>query len=116
MLESGRPGLLSGGLDAIVADIAIGPHRAIQTGTAWRRSRLRPPTAELDGDEMTRIIWGFIKDKLILPYLDVDLNYYDLGIEYRDQTDDKVTVDAANAEFKTEFDMLVRSTGFFLKE
>ncbi|MET3804882.1 isocitrate dehydrogenase [Nakamurella sp. UYEF19] len=52
---------------------------------------------ELDGDEMTRIIWQFIKDKLILPYLDVDLEYYDLSIENRDATDDQVTVDAANA-------------------
>ncbi|WP_067673904.1 NADP-dependent isocitrate dehydrogenase [Nocardia miyunensis] len=52
---------------------------------------------ELDGDEMTRIIWQFIKDKLIHPYLDVNLEYYDLGIEYRDKTDDQVTVDAANA-------------------
>ncbi|MGK5531231.1 NADP-dependent isocitrate dehydrogenase [Streptomyces sp. URMC 129] len=55
------------------------------------------PVVELDGDEMTRIIWQFIKDKLILPYLDVDLRYYDLGIEHRDATDDQVTVDAANA-------------------
>ncbi|MBA8822744.1 isocitrate dehydrogenase [Saccharopolyspora lacisalsi] len=53
--------------------------------------------AELDGDEMTRIIWSFIKDKLIHPYLDVNLDYYDLGIEHRDATDDQVTVDAANA-------------------
>ncbi|CAM3054160.1 NADP-dependent isocitrate dehydrogenase [Skermania piniformis] len=52
---------------------------------------------ELDGDEMTRIIWQFIKDKLIHPYLDVDLDYYDLGIEHRDATDDQVTIDAANA-------------------
>jgi isocitrate dehydrogenase len=52
---------------------------------------------ELDGDEMTRIIWQFIKDKLIHPYLDVNLDYYDLGIEHRDATDDQVTVDAANA-------------------
>lgn len=52
---------------------------------------------ELDGDEMTRIIWQFVKDKLIHPYLDVNLEYYDLGIEYRDKTDDQVTVDAANA-------------------
>src|SRR3979409_1677157 len=52
---------------------------------------------ELDGDEMTRIIWQFIKDTLILPYLDVNLDYYDLGIEHRDATDDQVTVDAANA-------------------
>ena len=55
------------------------------------------PVVELDGDEMTRIIWGFIKDKLILPYLDIDLKYYDLGIEYRDETNDQVTVDAALA-------------------
>ncbi|GLW65742.1 isocitrate dehydrogenase [NADP] [Actinomadura rubrobrunea] len=55
------------------------------------------PVVELDGDEMTRIIWRFIKDQLILPYLDVDLKYYDLGIENRDATDDQVTVDAANA-------------------
>jgi len=52
---------------------------------------------ELDGDEMTRIIWKFIKEKLILPYLNVDIKYYDLGIEYRDQTNDQVTIDAANA-------------------
>jgi isocitrate dehydrogenase len=55
------------------------------------------PVVELDGDEMTRIIWKFIKDKLILPYVNVDIKYFDLGIEYRDSTDDKVTVDAANA-------------------
>ena len=55
------------------------------------------PVVELDGDEMTRIIWAFIKEQLILPYLDIDLKYYDLGIESRDATDDQVTVDAANA-------------------
>jgi isocitrate dehydrogenase len=55
------------------------------------------PVVELDGDEMTRIIWDFIKQKLILPYLDIDLKYYDLGIEARDATDDQITVDAANA-------------------
>ncbi|MBL9061023.1 NADP-dependent isocitrate dehydrogenase [Tabrizicola sp.] len=55
------------------------------------------PVVELDGDEMTRIIWDFIKKKLILPYLDIDLHYYDLGIEERDRTEDKVTVDAAHA-------------------
>ena len=52
---------------------------------------------ELDGDEMTRIIWQFIKDQLILPYLDVNLEYYDLGIESRDATDDQITIDSANA-------------------
>jgi len=55
------------------------------------------PVVELDGDEMTRIIWKFIKEKLILPYLEVDIKYYDLGIEHRDATNDQVTVDAANA-------------------
>src|ERR1700742_4063097 len=53
--------------------------------------------AELDGDEMTRIIWQYIKDKLIHPYLDINLDYFDLSIEHRDETDDQVTVDAANA-------------------
>ena len=52
---------------------------------------------ELDGDEMTRVIWKDIKDRLILPYLDFDLDYYDLGIENRDATDDQVTIDAAKA-------------------
>jgi isocitrate dehydrogenase len=55
------------------------------------------PVVELDGDEMTRIIWSYIKDKLIHPYLDIELEYYDLGMEHRDATDDQVTVDAANA-------------------
>src|SRR5687768_6291890 len=59
--------------------------------------KVKNPVVELDGDEMTRIIWAFIKDKLILPYLDVELLYYDLGIEYRDETDDQVTIDAAQA-------------------
>jgi isocitrate dehydrogenase len=55
------------------------------------------PVVELDGDEMTRVIWHMIRERLILPYLDIDLRYYDLGIEYRDQTDDEVTIDAARA-------------------
>ena len=55
------------------------------------------PVVELDGDEMTRIIWKFIKDKLILPYLELDIKYYDLGMEHRDATNDQVTIDAANA-------------------
>ncbi len=59
--------------------------------------KVKTPVVELDGDEMTRIIWGFIKDKLILPYLDIELDCYDLGIEHRDATDDQVTVDAAHA-------------------
>lgn len=59
--------------------------------------KVKNPIVELDGDEMTRIIWQDIKDKFIHPYLDVDLKYYDLGLPYRDETDDKVTVDAAEA-------------------
>jgi isocitrate dehydrogenase len=59
--------------------------------------KVKTPVVELDGDEMTRIIWAFIKEKLILPYLDIDLKYYDLGIEKRDETDDQITIDSANA-------------------
>jgi isocitrate dehydrogenase len=55
------------------------------------------PVVELDGDEMTRIIWDFIKQKLILPYLDIDLKYYDLSIQVRDETNDQITIDAAHA-------------------
>ena len=62
-----------------------------------KKIKVVTPVVELDGDEMTRIIWHFIRDKLILPYLDIDLKYYDLGIEHRDATDDKVTVDSAKA-------------------
>jgi isocitrate dehydrogenase len=86
---------------------------ALAQGAAFRRARysngqerrtdymakikVANPVVELDGDEMTRIIWSFIKEQLILPYLDIDLKYYDLGIEHRDATGDQVTVDAANA-------------------
>ncbi len=59
--------------------------------------KVQTPVVELDGDEMTRIIWSFIKDKLILPYLDIDLKYYDLSIQHRDATNDQITVDAATA-------------------
>jgi isocitrate dehydrogenase len=59
--------------------------------------KVKNPVVEMDGDEMTRIIWKFIKDKLILPYLDIDLKYYDLGVEHRDKTSDQVTVDSAKA-------------------
>src|SRR3982750_939309 len=59
--------------------------------------KVENPVVELDGDEMTRIIWSFIKEQLILPYLDVELEYYDLGIERRDATGDKITVEAAEA-------------------
>lgn len=59
--------------------------------------RVKNPVVELDGDEMTRVIWKDIKEKFIFPYLDVDLKYYDLGLEYRDETNDQVTIDAAEA-------------------
>ncbi len=62
-----------------------------------KKIKVANPVVELDGDEMTRIIWKFIKDKLILPYLEIDLKYYDLGMENRDKTEDKVTVEAAEA-------------------
>ncbi len=62
-----------------------------------QKIKVANPVVELDGDEMTRIIWHFIKDKLILPYLDLDIKYYDLGMEHRDATNDQVTVDAAEA-------------------
>ena len=62
-----------------------------------KKIKVTNPIVELDGDEMTRIIWGFIKDKLILPYLDIDLIYYDLSIQSRDATEDQITIDAANA-------------------
>ena len=59
--------------------------------------KVQGTVVDLDGDEMTRIIWSFIKEQLILPYLDVNIEYYDLGMENRDATDDQVTIDAANA-------------------
>src|SRR3954468_18070420 len=62
--------------------------------------KVKTPVVEMDGDEMTRIIWQKIREKLILPYLDIDLKYFDLGVEHRDATNDQVTVDAANATKK----------------
>jgi isocitrate dehydrogenase len=58
---------------------------------------VKNPVVEIDGDEMTRIIWDFIKKKLILPYLNIDLKYYDLSVQKRDETNDQITIDAANA-------------------
>ncbi len=59
--------------------------------------KMTTPIVEMDGDEMTRILWKMIKDHLLLPYIDLKTEYYDLGLEYRDETDDQVTVDSANA-------------------
>ena len=74
-----------------------------QSGLAYHRApgmakiKVKNPVVELDGDEMTRILWAFIKEQLILPYLDIDLRYFDLSIQKRDETEDQITVDAANA-------------------
>jgi isocitrate dehydrogenase len=65
--------------------------------SGFSKIKVKNPVVELDGDEMTRIIWKDIKDKFIHPYLDIDLKYYDLGLEYRDETNDQVTIDAAEA-------------------
>ena len=74
----------------------IGQYRmASQAGI--KKIKVKNPVVELDGDEMTRIIWQVIKDKFIHPYLDIDLKYYDLGLPYRDETNDQVTLDAAEA-------------------
>ena len=62
--------------------------------------QMTTPIVEMDGDEMTRIIWKWIKDILILPYIDLKSEYYDLGLEYRNETDDQVTIDSANAALK----------------
>ena len=62
--------------------------------------KVKNPVVELDCDEMTRIIWKFIKEKLILPYLDIDIKYYDLGVESRDKTNDQITIDSAEAHWK----------------
>src|ERR1700709_202563 len=74
-----------------------GVQRSSQT---MAKIKVTTPVVEMDGDEMTRIIWQFIKDKLILPYLDIELDYYDLGIEHRDETSDQVTIDSALATKK----------------
>jgi len=71
--------------------------RPLARMTEMAKIKVAQPVVELDGDEMARIMWSFIKNKLILPYLDIDLKYYDLGIEKRDETDDKITVEAAEA-------------------
>lgn len=72
-------------------------HQRRMASTGIKKIKVKNPIVELDGDEMTRIIWQEIKDRFIHPYLDVDLKYYDLGLPYRDETDDKVTLDAAEA-------------------
>lgn len=77
--------------------LALSSRNLLSYGFASQKIKVSNPVAELDGDEMTRIFWQFIKDDLIHPYLDLNIQYFDLGIEYRDKTDDKVTLDAARA-------------------
>jgi isocitrate dehydrogenase len=77
-----------------------GQSRGMASQASPTKIKVKNPVVELDGDEMTRIIWQDIKDKFIHPYLDIDLKYFDLGLPYRDETDDQVTVDAANAIIK----------------
>ena len=72
--------------------------------------KVKNPVVELDGDEMTRVIWDFIKNKLILPYLDIGIKYYDLGMESRDKTKDQITVDSANAIKKLELELNVQQS------
>lgn len=74
--------------------------RTMASSTSFKKIVVKNPVVELDGDEMTRIIWKDIKDKFIHPYLDIDLKYYDLGLEYRDETNDQVTIDSAEAILK----------------
>ena len=75
------------------------PLRADSSGetSPMKKIKVANPIVELDGDEMTRIIWKMIRERLIIPYLEIDLKYFDLGVEARDKTDDQVTIDAANA-------------------
>ncbi|VDN22142.1 unnamed protein product [Cylicostephanus goldi] len=79
--------------------LVAGSARAIATAppTPKRKIKVENPVVDLDGDEMTRIIWADIKNKLILPYVDLDIKYFDLGLPHRDETDDQITVDAAEA-------------------
>ena len=65
-----------------------------------KKIQMQTPLVEMDGDEMTRILWKMIKDELLLPFIDLNTEYYDLGLEYRNETDDQVTVDAAEATKK----------------
>jgi len=76
---------------------AIYTYRRTMASAGPAKIKVKNPVVELDGDEMTRVIWKDIKEKFIYPYLDIDLKYYDLGLEYRDETNDQVTIDAAEA-------------------
>jgi isocitrate dehydrogenase len=77
--------------------ISLVGRSCLSYGFASQKIKVKNPVAELDGDEMTRIFWQQIKDELIFPFLDLNIQYFDLGIEHRDKTDDKVTLDSAHA-------------------
>lgn len=94
LLRPSMSSIASNRLSAEMSRVSGGQTRNAST---IQKIKVKNPVVELDGDEMTRIIWQDIKDKFIHPYLDIDLKYYDLGLPYRDETDDQVTVDAAEA-------------------
>jgi isocitrate dehydrogenase len=81
----------------VFTNVSRANRRTMATEAPIKKIKVKNPVVELDGDEMTRVIWKEIKEKFIYPYLDIDLKYYDLGLEYRDQTNDQVTLDAAEA-------------------
>jgi len=83
-----------------VSRLSLFPQSCSFSTRAVKKIKVAKPVVEMDGDEMTRIIWQKIRNELILPYLDIDIKYYDLGMEHRDATDDKVTTDAADAILK----------------
>ena len=95
LLRSSRPSFTMSASNRLNAEMSRFQSRSASSGR--QKIKVKNPVVELDGDEMTRIIWQDIKDKFIHPYLDIDLKYYDLGLPYRDETEDQVTVDAANA-------------------
>ena len=96
ILSSVRCGSLATRVHAAAVSFRLSPG-ALRTMASAAKIQVKNPIVEMDGDEMTRIIWKDIKDRFIHPYLDIDLKYYDLGLPYRDETDDKVTLDAAEA-------------------
>src|SRR5258705_1961982 len=85
---------------APAASLAIMNGLSHLTGALMAKIKVKNPVVEMDGDEMTRIIWQWIRERLILPYLDIDLKYYDLSVQKRDQTNDQITIDSANAARK----------------
>ena len=92
-----RPSMASTASNRLNAEMSRVSGAQSRNASTIQKIKVKNPVVELDGDEMTRIIWQDIKDKFIHPYLDIDLKYYDLGLPYRDETNDQVTIDAAEA-------------------